>query len=198
MAKIKILLIIIFLIVSAAVFGFLKIRKNSQNNIPEIKNEVADEITAKKEDNKIENIIPEDQDVFQGNREEYKKIIGDWDTGCLIADPKNPSAEKHIFIIKENGTAQHRQWKGTSCETLEENKIFQNYKVGIPEIGKINFIALDKNSDNIYDIYKSAEDILYFGHGPRDWYPLSLRNFGGSIETRFDALNDFLKYKKQV
>ncbi|MFH0969101.1 MAG: hypothetical protein V1804_01200, partial [Patescibacteria group bacterium] len=118
--------------------------------------------------------------------------------GCLVADPKNPLNERHAFVFKENGTAQHWRLSGNNCETIQEEKTTNNYKIEIPAVGKINFVALDKNSDNIYDIYKFEGNILYFGHGPRDWYPLSLRNFGGSPETRFDALNTFLKYKKQT
>jgi hypothetical protein len=197
--KKELMLILIFaLILIAAIFGF---RKLSQNPSTELKTSPAaskTEEAKKPAEPKIEDLVTANQDVFLGNRVEYKKMIGYWDTGCLIADPKNPLAEKHIFIFNENGTAQHSRLSGNSCETLQKEKTTNNYKIEIPAAGKINFIALNTDSDNIYDVYKAEINILYFGHGPRDWYPLSLRNFGGSLETRFDALNTFLKYKKQA
>lgn len=195
--KIPFLIIIFAIIAFAIIFVFLKFGKFPENNEVQTKNKMPAEIPARQGENKIENSIPESQNVFQGNKEEYKKMIGNWNTGCLIADRRNPLAEKHEFIIKENGTAQHWRSSGLNCENLSREKTTNNYKIEIPEVGKINFIALDNSSDTIYDIYKFEGNIIYFGHGPRDWYPLSLRNFGGSLETRFDVLNTFLKYKKQ-
>ena len=195
--KIIITISILAVIIIASVFGFKKQKNNLEKNEPE-KNEqkIEASIEASRE-TPSQDLTLNDQDVFQGNRNEYEKMIGSWDTGCLVADPKNPLAEKHEFAIKENGTARHQRLSGPNCENLVREKATNQYKIEIPEIGKINFIALSKDSDNIFDIYKIEGSILYFGHGPRDWYPLSLRNFGGSLETRFDALNTFLKYKKQ-
>lgn len=191
----KILFLILFfsMIALAVIFVFSKINRPAQENETQAENKFSVETPTKQE----ENTIPDNQDVFQGNKEEYKKMVGNWNTGCLVADSKNSSAEKHEFIFKENGVAQHWRLSGPNCENLSREKITHNYKIEIPEFGKINFIALNKNSDTIYDIYKFEGNFVYFGHGPRDWYPLSLRNFGGSLETRFDALNTFLKYKKQ-
>jgi hypothetical protein len=198
MPKGKIFLISIFvLLILASFFIFFRMKKNSEKSRLQTKNDKKYEVTAEKEKPLPENALPENQDVFEGNREEYKKIIGSWSTECLIANPKNPLSEKHEFIFKENGTAQHWRLSGTDCENISRDSTTHNYKIAIPEIGKINFEALDKNSDTIFDIYGIKGGILFFGHGPRDWYPLSLRNFGGSIETRFDDLNTFLKYQKK-
>jgi len=191
--KIASLISVLALILIALFFGLRKSKNNSEiSTTGESEKKTEASVETSNED-----LVPNDQDVFSGNREEYKKMSGDWDTGCLVADPKNPLTERHIFIFKENGTAKHWRLSGTSCETIQKEKVTNSYKIEIPTVGKINFIALDNDSDNIYDIYKFEGNILYFGHGPRDWYPLSLRNFGGSLETRFDALNTFLKYKKQ-
>lgn len=196
--KISLIVILIFIVVIILI-GFWCFQKKKASN-PD-KNELAKkEAVLNPENSRKENSDPTlsiTQNVFSGNREEFQKMIGEWDTGCLIADPKNKFAERHEFIFQENGTGRHFRLSGESCEKLVQEKTIQSYKIEIPEVGKINFIALDSNADNIFDIYKIQGGILYFGHGPRDWYPLSLRNFGGSLETRFDALNDFLKYKKK-
>lgn len=191
--KFLFLILIFATIVPAVIFVSSKIDKPTRKNETQKETGVPFDAPTKQE----ENTIPDNQNVFQGNSEEYKKMIGNWSTGCLIANPKNPLAEEHKFNFKENGIAQHWRLSGPNCENLSKEKTTHNYKIEIPEIGKINFIALDKNSDTIYDIYKFERNFVYFGHGPRDWYPLSLRNFGGSLETRFDALNTFLKYQKQ-
>lgn len=187
------LILIFAIIILAVIFILSKINRPTQENKSKTENKIPLETPTKQE----KNIISDDQNVFQGIKGEYVKMIGNWNTECLIANSKKPFAEKHEFIFKENGVAQHWRLSGPNCENLSREKIIHNYKIEIPEFGKINFIALDKNSDTIYDIYKFEGNFVYFGHGPRDWYPLSLRNFGGSLETRFDALNTFLKYKKQ-
>jgi hypothetical protein len=136
------------------------------------------------------------QNKISTNSDEYSKFIGTWATDCLVPDANSPWAEKHSFIFESSGTAKHIRWSGDSCGTLKEDEFNQSYKIEIPEVGKINFLADGSGSETMYDIYEFNGTKLYFGHGFRTTYPPGMVNFGRSENTRFDSLNTFIEYKK--
>ena len=133
--------------------------------------------------------------IKAGANPEYQKMIGKWDTGCLVPDSKSPWAEKHEFIFNGDATAQHFRWSGDSCATLTKDAFTQRYRVEISGLGKVDLIAID-DGQNIYDIYKIEGNSLYLGHGFRTNYPAGMENFGQTPEARFNSLNTFLKYNK--
>lgn len=128
---------------------------------------------------------------------EYQKLVGTWETDCLIPNQEKNEVEKHQLVIDPDGSVIHQRQSGDSCANIKVDNTTQRYMAEIIQIGKINLIGADKDSNSVYDIYKIENDVLYFGHGFRDKYPVDMMNFGTTAETRYDSFNTFLAYKKQ-
>lgn len=127
---------------------------------------------------------------------EYQKLVGTWETDCLVPDPASNWAEKHQFVFDSQGSATHQRQSGDNCANIKKDDTTQKYTVEIPQIGKINLIGADEDSESVYDVFKIENSVLYFGHGFRDKYPADMINFGATAETRYDSFNTFLAYKK--
>lgn len=125
-----------------------------------------------------------------------QNLVGDWDTGCLVPDPKSPWAERHTFAIKSDGTGHHTRYSGNSCATLASDL---NDNVNFTSTGqeKINlsYTSGVAAGVTIYDIYQVAGNTLEFGHGFCNC--VGNGKLGNSEGDRYTALNDFLLYKKQ-
>lgn len=128
-----------------------------------------------------------------------QKLIGNWDTGCLVPDVKSNWAERHTFTINSNGTANHKRYSGASCATMATDHD-DDMTLLVPSTGKVN-LAYSKGisaGTTVYDIYQVTALTLKFGHGfcncTKD---LATNTFGQSENTRPVLLNDFLIYKKQ-
>ena len=124
------------------------------------------------------------------------QLIGTWKTPCLIPDSNSPWAEQHIFVINDDGTANHKRLSGENCDSLKQDTD-ENISYKITAIGKINLTYTDgKNSgQTIYDIYKATPVELRFGSGFCNCTSTEGK-FGASDSDRFTKLNDYLIYKK--
>lgn len=126
-------------------------------------------------------------------------LVGEWDTGCLVPDPNSPWAERHIFTINSNGTANHKRYSGENCGVIKQDNS-DDITFTIPASGQINltFTSGVATGSTTYDIYKVSGDTLLFGHGFCNCAKDSLTgDFGLTEATRFSAINNFLVYKKQ-
>lgn len=148
-------------------------------------------------DEKIEENTAATKSIDPADNPEYQKLVGTWETDCLVPDPDKNEAEKHQFIFDSQGSVIHQRQSGDSCATIKVDNDTQKYTAEITQVGKINLIGADEDSDSVYDIFKIENDTLYFGHGFRDKYPTDMMNFGATAETRYDSFNTYLAYKKQ-
>ncbi|MBI2051582.1 hypothetical protein HYT33_02350 [Candidatus Roizmanbacteria bacterium] len=126
-----------------------------------------------------------------------QSLVANWDTGCLIPDPKSPWAERHTFTINSDGTGNHKRSSGESCSKLSVDND-DKVTITIPEQGKINlaFTSGQFEGNTLYDIYEVSTDTLKFGHGFCNCVENSGKT-GSSESDRFTSLNNFLLYKKQ-
>ncbi len=125
-----------------------------------------------------------------------QNLIGNWDTGCLVPDPKSPWAERHTFSIKSDGTANHKRYSGNSCLKMAADQD-DNGNFTVPSTGKINlsYTTGFAAGVTVYDIYQISGTTLKFGHGFCNCTGNGKN--GGSETDRFTAPNNFLLYKKQ-
>ena len=126
------------------------------------------------------------------------KLVGQWDTGCLVPDPNSPWAERHTFTINADGTANHKRFTGETCPATK-NDHDENYTLEFPASGQVNFIPTKNNIEPeaaIYDIYSVSGSNLTFGHGFCNCSTLCSASGGATAGDRFTCLNQFLVYKK--
>lgn len=125
------------------------------------------------------------------------QIISNWDTGCLVPDPKSPWAERHTFSLNSDGTGSHQRYSGSSCAAIGPD-LHDDFTWVIPERGKINLSYTSGiiAGSTIYDVYQVSGSTLKFGHGFCNCATTD-GNFGVSESERFTIPNNFLVYKKQ-
>lgn len=138
---------------------------------------------------------PQTSNKTQGSSDQG--LIGNWDTGCLVPDPKSPWAERHTFTLNSNGTGIHKRYSSNTCEKLTED-LTDDLNWVIPSAGKINLSYKSGMAAGytLYDIYEVSGNTLKFGHGFRTSYTGASKITGENEANRFDTLNTFLIYKK--
>lgn len=128
------------------------------------------------------------------------KLVGTWESDCLVPDPYNPWSESHKFIINTNGTATHIRFSSKNSNCSPDIINADDFRLFFP--GDKNQIDLTSLPDsgiidgNIYDIYKISDNILLFGHGFRNNFTYPSEN-GESTNSRINNLNEYIVYHKK-
>ncbi|HLN18571.1 MAG TPA: hypothetical protein VK255_00185 [Patescibacteria group bacterium] len=127
------------------------------------------------------------------------RIIGTWESDCLVPDLHSKWAEQHRIVINADGTAKHTRWSNDAsvkgnCK-VNSMELNDDFTYTIPTQGKINFHWISAGG-NMYDMYEVTASTILFGHGFRGDHAQWGNKSGGSEGDRFDTLNQFINYKK--
>ncbi|MBI4143053.1 hypothetical protein HY480_04220 [Candidatus Uhrbacteria bacterium] len=124
------------------------------------------------------------------------RIVGVWESKCLVPDPDSPWAEQHRFTIQPDGTAVHvrKSNEEPNCNATKMT-LTNAYRVRTTKGTQIDFTDTE-SGDTFYDLYAVVGSTLRFGHGFRNTLPYSPTS-GDSSATRFATLNNYIEYQKK-